>query len=78
MHNVPHTFSNGGRIPPEAVTFDDPPLRAWGLPPPCRPPMLMVVMTGYAGTLTLSAGVYAPQKEVVERFLDRILLELPE
>jgi NRPS condensation-like uncharacterized protein len=71
-----YALTNMGAINPDHVAFETHPSNAWLLAP-TYPPGLMLGLSGYAGTLTLSAGVYPPQKEAVERFLDRVLSELP-
>jgi len=75
--NTPNNFTNMGEIPQEAVNFGVPPLKAWLLPPMAYPPMFAIGMSGYAGNLTLSAGVCESSKNIVERFFDRLLSELP-
>ena len=47
------------------------------LPPPNYPPLFAVGISGYEGTLTLSAGVYSIQRNLVERLLDKMVAELP-
>ncbi len=74
---IPDVLTNMGSIDPESVTFDARPTNAWFLPPPLYPPAFCVGLSGYAGTLTLSAGVYSEQKATVERFFDSVLAELP-
>jgi len=76
-HIPEHTFSNAGPIKPESVNFDMQPSIARILPPTFYPPIpLLFSLTGYNGTLTLSAGVYPTQKDVAEKFFDAILKEL--
>jgi len=70
-------LTNMGPIDPGSVTFDAPPRSAWLLPPPGYPPHFVAGLSGYAGTLSVSAGAYRAGKEVVERFLDQLLSELP-
>jgi len=77
--SYPHTLANAGRISPESVTFGAQPLKAWFLPPlvyPAYPPMFLLGLSGYQGTLFLSAGVFPSQRGVVEHFLDSMLSEL--
>jgi NRPS condensation-like uncharacterized protein len=74
---IGHALTNMGPIDPDSVTFGARPVNAWLLVPPTYPPLLVAGMSGYAGTLTLSAGVYPTQEDIIERFLDRILGELP-
>lgn len=76
-HNVRPFLTNLGDIDPESLVLDNPPLNAWILTPPVYAPQFSVGFSGYAGTLTLSAGVYSYQKTVVEQFLDRVISELP-
>jgi len=77
-NNVPLDFTNGGSIDPECVTFDHKPTSARLLAPSAYPPHLIVGLSGYAGTLTFSAGTYSSQKEVVDGFFDRLIYELPK
>jgi NRPS condensation-like uncharacterized protein len=76
---VPNAISNMGPIERASVTFDAPAERAWILMPPVYPPMFAVGMTGYAGTLSFSAGIFPPshRPETVERVFDVMLTELP-
>jgi len=76
-HNSAPNPTNMGRIDPNTITFDVPPIKAHLLPPPVYPPLLVYGLSGYNGTLTLSAEVYPTQKEIVEQFFDAILKELP-
>jgi len=76
-HIPEHCFSNAGPIKPESVNFDMQPTMARILPPTFYPPIpLLFSLTGYNGTLTLSAGVYPTQKDIAEKFFDAILKEL--
>jgi len=75
---VPNSLTNMGPISTESVTFQAPPVNAYLLPPPIYPPSFLAGLSGYAETLTLSAGVYPSQKDVTERFFDAVLSELPE
>jgi NRPS condensation-like uncharacterized protein len=77
-NNVPLDFTNGGSIDPECVTLDHKPTSARLLAPSAYPPHLIVGLSGYAGTLTFSAGTYSSQKEVVDGFFDRLIYELPK
>jgi len=73
-----HWFTNLGPIDTESVTFEIQPFKAHILPPAAYPPTpFMFGLSGYNGTLTLSAGTYPTQKETVEQFFDAILKELP-
>lgn len=75
--DVPPAVTNMGPIAMEDVTFDTTPVKAWLLPPPNYPPSFGPGLSGYRGTLTLSAGVYPSQREAVNRFFDEVLSELP-
>lgn len=70
------TFTNTGAIDPAGVTFDTKPIVARILPSPLYPPYFILAASGYDGMLTLSAGVYALQRELAERFLDAMVAEL--
>ena len=77
-HIPEHCFSNGGPIAPEDVDFGAQPEMARFLPPTFYPHLpLLFGLSGYNGTLTLSAGVYPTQKDIAEKFFDAILKELP-
>jgi NRPS condensation-like uncharacterized protein len=73
-----HWFTNTGPIDTESVNFGRSPVKAHILPPVAYPPLpCMFNLSGYRGTLTLSAGAYPTQKEINEKLLDAILEELP-
>jgi len=73
-------FTNLGPLNPGDVTFGARPRDAWILPPPGLPPRFVAGLSGYEGTLTLSAGVYplSMKKVTVDEFFDSVLAELPE
>jgi NRPS condensation-like uncharacterized protein len=73
----PNTFSNRGVLPDGALTFDRPPVRAWGLPAVQYPPLMMVLCTSYRNELTLSTGTTASALPFVQHFYDQLLQELP-
>lgn len=75
--NTADTLTNLGPIDPRDVTFGSQPLVARILPPPVYPPHFLLGVSGYDGTLTLSSGIYAIQKDPVERFLAAMVAELP-
>ena len=75
---IPFNLANMGPISPDSVTFEALPVNACLLPPTLYPPLLLPGISGYKGTLTISAGVYPSQKDVTERFFDAVLSELPE
>jgi len=60
-----------------SVTFDEAPSSDLLLTPPTYPPHFAAGVSGYAGTLTITAGAYASQKNVVEQFLDAMVAGLP-
>ncbi len=73
-----HWFTNTGPIDTESVNFGIYPTKAHILPPVTYPPLpCMFNLSGYRGTLTLSAGAYPTQKDTNEELLDAILKELP-
>jgi NRPS condensation-like uncharacterized protein len=77
-HNFMNVLTNMGPILPELVTFGDmTPTDAWLLVPPIYPPLFGAGLTGYAGTLTLSAGVPESARPAVDAFYDSVLSELP-
>lgn len=77
--NAANCLTNLGPIPAKSLAFDTRPANAWLLPPPIHPPMFVAGLSGYAGTLTLSAGVYphSMRKVSADRFFDALLSELP-
>ncbi len=77
MRINPPALTNMGPIDPESVTFDTQPLNARLWPPPFYPPISGAGLSGYAGTLTLTTGVYPTQKDIVEIFFDQLIAELP-
>jgi len=70
-------LTNMGAISPESVSFGASPRNACMLPPPGYPPYLVGGLTGYEGTLTLSAGTYAAAGDTVDRFFSQVLSQLP-
>jgi NRPS condensation-like uncharacterized protein len=74
--NLSHFFTNMGPIDPTAVDFGSRPTEARLLPPVSQPPWFILGISGYGGTLTLSAGVYAVQRDLTERLLDAMVAEL--
>ena len=75
--NIANTLTNMGPIDPESVTFGVVPVSASMLVPPACSPYFAMGMSGYEGTLTLSAGVYPPNVEITEQFFDAMIAELP-
>lgn len=75
--NYPSGLTNLGQIPPAGVFFDGQPACGWILPPVVYPPVLYIGFSGYAGTLTLSAGVPLAARECIEGFFSQLLEELP-
>ena len=76
-HDLMPAFTNMGQIDRHTVTFDKPASSAVLLTPPTYPPHFAAGMSGYAGTLTINAGVYRSQRNVVEQFLDAMVAGLP-
>ncbi len=70
-------LTNIGAINPSEVFFDEQPQNAWLLVPPIYPPLFVAGLSGYKGNLTLSAGVYPAQQDIVEQFFDSVIAELP-
>ncbi|MDD5711265.1 MAG: hypothetical protein PHY31_00755 [Smithellaceae bacterium] len=72
-------LTNLGPIIPERVDFEGPPAAACLLVPPVIPPLLGMGLSGYQGSLTLSAGVYpsSTQCEIVRQLIAGIVGELP-
>jgi NRPS condensation-like uncharacterized protein len=74
----PEMLTNWGSIPPESVTLDQPPIAAWVLPHVLFPPPLCVCLSSYAGSFTLSAGVFRESSAMVDELLDQMVKELPD
>ncbi len=66
-----------GPIAQELVTFDQQPQNAWALPLVLYPLSFSLGVAGYAGDITLSAGVLKTSTAIVEAFLEQIVKELP-
>jgi len=75
--NYPSGLTNLGQISPAGVFFDGQPAHCWILPPVVYPPVLYIGFSGYAGTLTLSAGVPLAAQKCIEDFFTQLLKELP-
>ncbi len=75
--NYPSGLTNFGLIPPAGVFFDGQPVRGWVLPPVVYPPVLYIGFSGYANTLTLSAGVPLAARACIEDFFSQMLEEVP-
>jgi len=75
---VQAALTNMGEVSPERVKFDSSPVEAHLLVPPVFPPLLGFGLSGYKGSLTLSAGVYqsSTQPETVSILVDRVISEL--
>jgi NRPS condensation-like uncharacterized protein len=80
MPMIPPGLTNMGPIRPERVTFGTPPVSAWLLTPPVFPPLFVCGLSGYQGTLTMSAGYYteAMTRVSAETVFDAVRAELPE
>jgi NRPS condensation-like uncharacterized protein len=74
----PDTITNVGAIPPESVTFDKQPVAAWVLPPVYFPPPFLVCFSSYAGSITLSAGVFQGSAAIIDELIDQMVNELPD
>jgi len=76
--NYPNAYTNMGPVDADSIVFDARPRRAWLLPPPAYPPQIVVGLSGYAGTLTFSAGVYSESaRELAAELFDKTVSELP-
>jgi NRPS condensation-like uncharacterized protein len=76
--NIPNALTNLGNIEPQSVSFDHPPETAHVVCPPIFPPLFGAGLSGYRGTLTLSAGTVESAKGKVEELFDGILEEIPK
>ena len=74
---TPLQFTNFGPIEAGNVRFGKAPVTAHILPPRLALPAVLVGLSGYEGTLTLSAGCSDEAMPVVDRFLDEVLRALP-
>jgi NRPS condensation-like uncharacterized protein len=77
--NLVVAFTNMGPIEPGDVTFDRRPEQAMLLVPPSNPGRFITGLSGYAGTLSLSAGVVpSTMRDIAPgQFFDRLLDQLP-
>ena len=77
--NMANTFTNMGPIREDQVFFDRPAEKAWLITPAGYPPLFVFGLTGYKGTLTLSARTFSPgsQRQVLGDYLNAALEELP-
>ena len=73
---VPDTLRNMGPIDPDSVNFGCKPSQARLLAPLASAPFLTLGVSGYEGTLTLSAGIDSSQEQLVNRFFDLMVGEL--
>jgi NRPS condensation-like uncharacterized protein len=78
-HNMENSWTNMGPIDPESVIFEDRPRAAWLLVPPMHPPNFLVGLSGFAGSLTITAGSYpeSGRPGLAGDFLDALVAELP-
>lgn len=74
-----NSLTNMGPILPEQVTFDEPASDARLIVPPAFPPLLIVGLSGYTGSLTLTAGSYQPAAtpEFLDSLFDGMMSQLP-
>lgn len=70
-------LTNMGPIDPAVVTLDRPPVNAVLLPPPIFPPGFTAGLSGYDGSLTLTAGTAVDNRERTDAFFEALLQELP-
>lgn len=72
-------LTNLGPIDEQTVTFDKPAIKAHVLPPPAHPPQIVCGVSGYAGSLTISVGVFEKAMGEVScsDLFDKVLEELP-
>ncbi len=77
--NLVVAFTNMGPIEPRDVTFDRRPEGAWLLVPPSNPGRFITGLSGYEGTLSLTAGVVPCTMTQItpEQFFDRLLDQMP-
>jgi NRPS condensation-like uncharacterized protein len=76
--NFPHALTNMGPIEPARMEFDGvSPRTAWLLCPVIYPSLFGAGVTGYKGTLTLTAGVPDNVRATIEDFMDKVVAELP-
>jgi NRPS condensation-like uncharacterized protein len=75
--NYPSGLTNLGLIQPANVLFDGQAACGWILPPVVYPPVLYIGFSGYANSLTLSAGMPLAARDCLEDFFTQMLEELP-
>ena len=73
----PNGLTNVGVIQPEKVNFGMEPLTAWMLVPFMFPPFFITGLSGYKGSLTLSAGIPMNEREIIDNFCESIIGFLP-
>jgi len=71
-------FTNLGPMDDRRLVFDKkPPTSAWIVAPAGMPPFFGTGMSGYRGSLTLSAGTFSTSTDTIENVYDMMLEELP-
>ena len=76
--NAPGLLTNTGPIPPQIITFDQPPRAVWLLSHVLSPPCFCTCVSSYGETITLSAGASQGSYALVDAFLDQMIAELPD
>ena len=70
-------FTNLGPIEDQRLVFDERPESACVIVPTGHPPFFAAGLSGYRGTLTLTAGTFAQTHRTVNRLFDIMVEELP-
>jgi NRPS condensation-like uncharacterized protein len=76
-HAFPNAFTNMGEIKIPSVNFGIQPASAHLLPPLILPPYFASGLSGYDGSLTLSAGAPVHAQKTIDRFYESVLEFLP-
>jgi NRPS condensation-like uncharacterized protein len=71
-------FTNLGEIDKDFIVFEKPPLAAHIIVPAGFPPYFGMGVSGYGGTLTITAAVYPRTKPIVEKMLNEMTIEISD
>jgi NRPS condensation-like uncharacterized protein len=71
-------ITNMGPIEAATVNFGKPPIRTWILVPPSILTGFFAGVTGYDGSLTLSAGANPSSRAIYENFFKEMIAQLPD
>ncbi|MCP4345970.1 MAG: hypothetical protein GY795_10650 [Desulfobacterales bacterium] len=71
-------FTNLGPIEEQYLVFDEKPDSACIIAPAGYPPFFGFGISGYSGSLTLTAGTFSSSRNKIEKIFDTMLEELPD